>query len=73
MMFLAGRHPRCRPLSSALGRCPRHASGQSEVRDTCDSGSVIRYRASRIYGCSFMVLLGFGILGCKMSIATLTK
>ena len=73
MMFLAGRHPRCRPLASALGRCPRHASGQAEVRDTRDSGSVIRYRARRIYGCALMALLGFGILGCKMSIATLTK
>jgi hypothetical protein len=72
-MFLAGRHPRCRPLSSALRRRPRHASGQAKVRDARDAGSVIQHSSRRIYGCSLMALLGFGILGCKMSMATLTK
>jgi len=72
-MFLEGRHPWCRPLSSALRRCPRHASGQAETIDARDANSAIRYRARRIYGCSLMALLGFGILGCKMSIAALTN
>src|SRR5476649_2590788 len=42
MMFLARRHPWYRPLSSALRRCPTHASGQAGLRDACDPSKAIR-------------------------------